>query len=123
MPTKEEIQNFFQDRLLVFLLIGMALLALILIIVGMLGVSVHDVQLPVRYSDFGTTNTYRDKWYYLISFPLLGLVIAALHSLIAIKLTAKSRQLAGLFLTVSLCLLVYGIVVTLAILHLVSVSL
>jgi len=123
MPTKEDIQNFFQDRLLVFLLIGMVLLALVLIVIGMLGVSVHDVQLPIRYSDFGTTNTYRDKWYYLLSFPVLGLIIAGLHSMIAIKLTTKSRPLAGLFLAISLCLLAYGIIVTLAVLHLVSVSL
>ena len=123
MPTKEDIQNFFQDRLLVFLLIGMVLLALVLIAIGMLGVSVHDVQLPIRYSDFGTTNTYRDKWYYLLSFPVLGLIVAGLHSMIAIKLTTKSRPLAGLFLAISLCLLAYGIIVTLAVLHLVSVSL
>jgi len=123
MPTKEDIQNFFQDRLLVFLLIGMVLLALVLIVIGMLGVSVHDVQLPIRYSDFGTTNTYRDKWYYLLSFPVLGLIVAGLHSMIAIKLTTKSRPLAGLFLAISLCLLAYGIIVTLAVLHLVSVSL
>ena len=123
MPTKEDIQNFFQDRLLVFLLIGMVLLALVLIVIGMLGVSVHDVQLPIRYSDFGTTNTYRDKWYYLLSFPVLGLIIGGLHSMIAIKLTTKSRPLAGLFLAISLCLLAYGIIVTLAVLHLVSVSL
>lgn len=123
MPTKDEIKLFFQDRPMVFLLMGMVLLAVVLIVVGMLDVSVHDVQLPVRYSDFGTTNTYRDKWYYLLSFPLLGLLVASLHSLIAVKLTSKSRQLAVLFMGASLCLLVYGIVVTLAVLHLVSVSL
>lgn len=108
---------------MVLLLLAALLLCLVLIVVSLVGIQVRDVQLPVRYSDFGATNTYRDRWYYLFVFPLFGLLVASFHSLVAIKLLGKSRQLAGLFLAVTTCLLVFGIAVTLAVLHLVSVSL
>lgn len=122
MPDKQEIRALFADRPIVIALVVVLLLCLILIIVGLLGVHTSDVQLPIRYSDYGATNTYRDKWYYLLSFPLLGLVIGAMHTLLTFKLLPKNREVAIGFLLTSAVVLVIGIIITAAILHLVSLS-
>jgi len=123
MPTKEEFTELFRDRTVTIALIVMFLLAVAMLIVAVLGFHYSDVQLPIRYSDFGTTNTYRDKWYYLLSFPLLTIVIVGLHPLIAARLLPKHRLVTIGFLILSSMTLLYGIVVTSAVLNLVRISL
>lgn len=123
MPSKQEVTSFFADRQLVILGLVMILLCLALIVISIVGFHITDVQVPVRYTDFGNVNTYREKWYYLLSFPLFAVIIGVMHSLIAMKLLVKGRGLAGVFLAVTDCLLVFAIIITAAVLHLVSVSL
>jgi uncharacterized BrkB/YihY/UPF0761 family membrane protein len=122
MPTKQEIRALFADRPIVIALVIVLLLCLVLIVVGSLGLHTSDVQLPIRYSDYGATNTYRDKWFYLLSFPLLGLIIGVTHTLLAFKLLPKNREVAIGFLLTSSVVLIIGIIITAAVLHLVSLS-
>jgi hypothetical protein len=122
MPNKEEISALFSDRTVVISLLLVIILCIVLCGVALVGLKVSDIQLPVRYSDYGMTNTYRDKWYYLLSFPLLAILVAVGHTMIALKLLSKSRELTIGFLLISSVMLAFGIIVTAAVLHLVGVS-
>lgn len=122
MPTKEEFRQLISDRTLVIPLLIMLVLSIGLAVYAIFRLHISGVQLPIRYSDYGSTNTYRDKWYYLLSFPLLGLFIAVFHTFIAAKLKAKNRELAVGFIVGSVAVLVFGAVVTAAVMYLVGIS-
>lgn len=122
MLNKQDLQTLLSDRALIISLVAMVLLCLGLAIYSLLNLQVSAIQLPVRYSDYGLTNTYRERWYYLFSFPLFALLVAVLHTLIAVKLRAKNRQLAIGFVLLTLTTLVFAVVVISAVTRLVSIS-
>jgi amino acid transporter len=77
----------------------------VLVILGLVGVlfSIYvaislrpsDLQVVTHYTAFGSTNFYRDKWYYLIGFVIFGIVSACLHAALACKIYRyKGRELA-----------------------------
>lgn len=71
-------------------------------------VSLHpsDLQVAVHYTAFGATNFYREKWWYLLSFIVLGVVMASVHTAVAVKIYAQGRrQLALAFIYLSFLLL------------------
>lgn len=77
-----------------------------------------DLQLGVRYTAYGETNFYRDQWYYLISFAVFGVMMAAIHTSLALKIyTQDRRQLARLFVVLSIVLLVIAWFVTRSVLN------
>jgi hypothetical protein len=51
-----------------------------------LSIRPSEVQLVTHYSAFGVTHLYRDQWYYLLSFAVFAVVVAILHTAIALKL-------------------------------------
>lgn len=62
-----------------------------------LAVNIHpsELQVVTHYSNFGTTNFYRDKWYYLLNFVGFLLVFAVIHIALVRKLLLRiDRQLA-----------------------------
>ncbi|MFS8118694.1 MAG: hypothetical protein ACMG55_09410 [Microcoleus sp.] len=123
MLNKESFAEIIKDRTVVILLLAVFVLCIILAGVSITGFHISDVQVPVRYTDFGATNTYRNKWYYLLAFPLFALLIAVLHGLIVSKLVLKSRQLAIGFALATIVMLIFAIAITAAVFNLVSVSL
>lgn len=58
-----------------------------------LGIHLHpsDLQVVVHYTSFGSTNFYRDKWYYLLGFAFFIVMLVITH----IALTAKILQDKG----------------------------
>lgn len=88
-----------RDRMFIILFVAMVLIAFVLVISTSLRIGPNELQVPVRYSSFGVTHFYRDKWYYLITFVVAGLAVAILHTLIALKLyDQKGRDLALMFM-------------------------
>lgn len=79
-----------------------------------------DLQVAVHYTAFGMTNFYREKWYYLLSFVLFGVIMAVVHTLVIVKVyTQDRRQLAvfllGLsFLTLFIAWMITGAVLRIA---------
>lgn len=66
-----------------------------------------DLQVAVHYTAFGDTSFYREKWYYLMAFVLFGVLLAILHTAIAMKLYIQGRrQIAISFILLSTLLLV-----------------
>jgi hypothetical protein len=73
------------------------------------GASLHpsDLQVAVHYTAYGETNFYRDKWYYLITFIVFGIIIAVVHTMLMAKIyTQGRRQMALLFLGISYLLVI-----------------
>lgn len=79
------------------------------------GVSLRpsDLQVAVHYTAFGETSFYREKWYYLLSFIVFGLILAAVHSILIVKLYVQERrQIAILFTWFSFLLLLIAWIMT-----------
>lgn len=100
-----------------------ALLLVIIIITGIVYIRPSDLQVPIRYSGFGVTHFYRDKWFYEILFMVFAVFVAVFHTLISAKLLQiKGREFALGFLWLTVILLVVSAVFILAILRVASLS-
>lgn len=72
----------------------MAMVAL-LVIYGVyvaLALAPTELQIAVRYTAFGETQYYRDKWYYLLMFIGFAAVVAVVHIGLAIKLYLRDMR-------------------------------
>lgn len=83
------------NRYLLVLTAVMVLLALGFAVYVALSVRPSELQLVSHYSAFGVTQLYRDQWFYLLTFGLFGLLVAAIHGTLALKLLiVKGHSLA-----------------------------
>ena len=111
------LKQILSDRVvvaLIFLFIAMTLAYCIYV-----GVSLQpsDLQVAVHYTAYGETNFYRDKWYYLISFILFGIILMVAHTALIVKLFVQERrQIAILFAWLSIFLVVIAWFLTRAVL-------
>lgn len=112
------IKPILNDRFMVVLTSVFILATLVYCIFVGVSLKPSDLQVAVHYTAFGETNFYREKWFYLINFIVFGLVIAVVHSILAVKIYLQGRrQIALLFLWLSLLLLMIAFVLTRAILN------
>ncbi len=115
---KESLKQFVADRYLLVLVSVLVLLALSFAIT--IGLSVHpsELQLVSHYSAFGVTHFYFDQWFYLLVFVVFGVIVAVLHSIIAIKLlTVKGSSFAAMFAWFGIGIILLGWVTALAVLN------
>lgn len=82
------------DRTLIILIGLITVLGLLYSVFVALSVSPTELQVATRYTAFGGTQYYRNKWYYLLSFILFGLVMTFVHISLVMKL--KSRNMRSL---------------------------
>lgn len=82
-----------------------------------------ELQVVNHYTAFGITNFYRNQWYYLLSFIAFGILVAAAHVLLAVKLyTIKNRTFALGFVWLGIVVLIITAVLTQSILEVASLS-
>ena len=106
------------DRLMAVLTIALILGCLIFCIYVGISLRPSDLQVAVHYTAFGDTSFYREKWYYLISFVIFGVLVAVVHSALIVKLyTQGRRQMAILFAWLSLLLMAIAFLMTHAVLR------
>ncbi|MDB5177347.1 MAG: hypothetical protein JWN75_1015 [Candidatus Saccharibacteria bacterium] len=108
---KQRITTLFQvltaDRYILVLLAVFLISSLALLVYLATSIHASELQVVVHYTSFGTTNFYRDKWYYLLSFAGFIILMAVLHTLITYKLLqAKGRDLTIAFIWLGITLLV-----------------
>ena len=106
------IHGVLRDRYLTTLLAVFLLASLVVLVY--IGFSVHpsELQVVVHYTSYGSTNFYRDKWYYLVSFGLFVVIMSTIHCLLAYRLLqTKGRTFAVAF--VWLGFIVLGVSATL----------
>lgn len=95
----------------------------IIVIIGAIYIRPSDLQVPVRYSGYGITHFYRDKWYYEIVFIVFAVLVAFFHTIISAKLLeVKGRQFALGFLWLTVVILAIAAVFILAILRVAALS-
>lgn len=123
MNIKNSLSLALKDRGYMTVWAAVAGLVLILIIVGIIYIRPTDLQVPVRYSSFGITHFYREKWFYELNFIFFGILVAVFHSLIGLRLLeqrGRSFALAFQWLTVFVLIVTLATVIT--ILRVVSLS-
>jgi hypothetical protein len=115
---QQSLRLLITDRYLVILCGALVLLAIIFAIYVGLSVRPSEIQLVSHYSAFGVTRLYRDQWYYLLSFGVFGLLIAALHVMIATKLfSVKGRSFALLFVWLGIAMTLLAWITTTAVIN------
>jgi hypothetical protein len=106
------------DRLMVVLLSVFILACLAYCLYVGLSLRPSDLQVAVHYSAFGETRFYREKWYYLLSFIMFGLILAIVHTALIVKMYVQERrQLALLFTYLSFLILLIAWILTHSILR------
>jgi hypothetical protein len=106
------------DRLMVVLLSVFILACLAYCLYVGLSLRPSDLQVAVHYSAFGETRFYREKWYYLLSFIMFGLILAIVHTSLIVKMYVQERrQLALLFTYLSFLILLITWILTHSILR------
>ena len=106
------------DRLMVVLLSVFILACLAYCLYVGVSLRPSDLQVAVHYSAFGETRFYREKWYYLLSFIMFGLILAIVHTALIVKMYVQERrQLALLFTYLSFGILLITWILTHSILN------
>ena len=83
------------DRPAFLLCLAILLGGIIYILYVAINLSPSDLQLATRYTSYGETTFYRNKWYYLLSFVGFGLLFIVAHAGMVMKLViANMKQLA-----------------------------
>ncbi|TAH33622.1 hypothetical protein EYC58_00645 [Candidatus Saccharibacteria bacterium] len=123
MNIKANLKQMVGDRAFWAAWVVIGLIITAIIIIGAIYIRPSDLQVPVRYSGFGITHFYRDKWYYEIAFIVFALLVAVLHTFISARLLeVKGRQFALGFLWLTVVILAIAAVFTLAILRVAALS-
>lgn len=105
--VKTTIQSILSDRPLSLLLMAILLGGVAYIVYVAINLSASDLQLAVRYTSFGDTHFYRDKWWYLFSFIGFGILFLIAHIGLTVKFVAIDlKQLAYAFGWLSMIVLV-----------------
>lgn len=81
-----------RDRSVIVLLLFIGLTLIAVVISALFRIHANDVQIPGRYSVYGSANIYRNQWYLLYAFPLFSLLIGVLNSYLAIKIYSLNRM-------------------------------
>ena len=98
-------KNLIENRSLLGFFVLFWLISLGFIIYSISSVEASDVLIWSRYTSFGETHYYRDKWYGLISWPIFGILTSGLHTIIALKFLKKEN------VYLSYIVILFGIVI------------
>ncbi len=123
MDPKQVIKTIFSDRGYLIATLVLVAVAVITVTISAFQIRVSELQVPIRYTSFGITNFYRDKWYYLLGFVVFIIFTAILHILISTRLyETKGREFAVAFVWLSTLVLVISAVFIYAILRVFQLS-
>lgn len=89
---KSTITQITKDRPLFMLCLGILFITLVAIIYFAFRLSVRELQIATRFSEFGETQLYRNKWYYLLNFIGILVVISGAHLLLIGKLVLRDMR-------------------------------
>jgi len=86
------------DKPILIALVLFLVLCIALLVFLAFGIQPSERQIAIHYTSFGTTNFYRDKWFYLLSFAGYTLIMVVIHCVLTAKiLQEKGRELALAF--------------------------
>lgn len=93
------IKHVLTDRFMTTLVAALLIVGIAYAVYVALALQPSDLQVAIRYTAFGNTHFYRNKWYYLISFAVFGLLLAVVHGAVAVKLYGRGQRQLAIFLT------------------------
>lgn len=115
---KDSFKELLTNRYLTVLAAFTALLALALVIYIATTVRPSELQLVTHYSVYGVTHLYRDQWFYLLSFAVFGVLVAIIHTGLAIKLYInKGHPLAVMVAWIGLGIIIFSWVIASSIIN------
>lgn len=122
MYNKAAFKQALSDRgFLVAWIVSLAIF-LAIIILCIVEIRPSDLQVPIRYSAFGITNIYRAQWYHELTFAGFAVLVASIHSLVAVRLySLKNRDIARAFLWLTSVVLAISFFMFLAIFSVISI--
>ena len=111
------------DRAFAVALISLVVVSFVFCIYVAANLRPSELQVVTHYSAFGTTNFYRDKWYYLIGFVAFGLLNLAMYGALACKIFIhKGRTLAIPFAWLGVLVMVIAMAILYQILKVAALS-
>ena len=114
---QSSIKQILADRLMLLLCFGLLSGGIVYLVFVAFNLSASDLQLAIRYTSFGETHFYREKWWYLLGFVGFGLLFIVAHIGMLAKLYVIGlRPLAYAFAWLSLIILALMFVYTYAVL-------
>ncbi|MDB5165136.1 MAG: hypothetical protein JWM00_26 [Candidatus Saccharibacteria bacterium] len=100
------LKHLFADRAVLAFILAISVFGIVYIVYVISSLQIDTLPVTAHYSAFGETHYYRNKWYYLITFAVFGLVFVVAHIGILIKLVSQElRPLALAFGWLSLIVL------------------
>lgn len=110
---KTTFQEIASDRKMLALLSAVTVGALVYVAYVAISIQPSDLQLAIRYTSFGETQYYRDRWFYLLNFIGLGVLFLLAHLSIIAKLHVTGmKPLAYAFSWFSILMLVMMFIYT-----------
>lgn len=101
------IKEILADRRFIIALIFLGLSSLLFSIYVALNIHPSELQIVTHYTAFGSTNFYRDKWYYLVGFVLFGILTLVTYTALACKIYRhKGRELAVPFVWLGVIMII-----------------
>jgi hypothetical protein len=109
----------------VFVALWVVILIQVISLITLVAINVHpsQLQIPVRFDAFSTTQYFRDQWFYLFNFILFGVVVLFTNGLISLKiLEVKGRHLALGFLWFTVAILMIATILIAAVLRVAGIQ-
>ena len=107
------VQQLLADRAMLFMAAWIVILTIFYALYVGFSLNPTELQVATRFTSFGETQLYRNKWYYLITFIVVAGLIAATHVGLMVKLNARGiRPLALAFGWLTIILIAILFIVT-----------
>lgn len=117
------IKSYLRDRTMLGLTIALFVVGVSYIAYVAISLEPSDLQVATRYTAFGETNIgthqgYGNKWHYLLSFVVFGVLLMGVHTALAVKLHDRGQpRLAAYFVGLTIVLFVIGWILTQSVLE------
>ena len=117
------LKTAFKDRVFLAISIAMAVIAVIVSVYVIGNLHPSELQVVTHYTAYGSTNFYRDKWYYLVVFAIFPILTAVLYTAIASKLfVQKGRMYAFSLLWMGIFVVIFMAAAAFQVLKLAALS-
>ena len=117
------VKDISADRQFIVALIILGLAGLVLSVYIGLNLRPSELQVVTHYTAFGSTNFYRDKWYYLIGFVISGVLTSVIYGALACKIYRhKGRALAVPFAWLGVVVIIFSMATIYQVLKVASLS-
>lgn len=95
---KKYLNPVIKDKPVLLAILAVFVLSLIFVAYFSFKIKPTDLQVPIRYSSFGSTFFYSGSWWNHVTIIVFGLIFTIFHTALAIKIYVdKNRTLAIFF--------------------------